>query len=222
MNLLAFDTSTEYLSVALSHGERHFQRAMLAGQQHSSLLLPWIAELLAEAGLELAQLDAIVYGNGPGAFTGLRIGAGVAQGLALGSGVPLLGIGSLPTLAEQSGGDQVLTVIDARMNEAYLAAWQRQVDGWWPLLAPQLVRADNAPTLPEGDWVGIGSGFALPWIAQRYPLAATPRHEAPDAVAMLRLAARQLEREGTHTSTQVELLYLRNQVAQTVAERAGT
>ena len=99
MKILALDTSTEYCSVALLHGDAMALREERAGQRHSELLLPMIDLLLAGAGLPLASLDGIAFGAGPGSFTGLRIACGVAQGLALGAGVPVVPVGTLLALA---------------------------------------------------------------------------------------------------------------------------
>ncbi|MEJ5211550.1 MAG: tRNA (adenosine(37)-N6)-threonylcarbamoyltransferase complex dimerization subunit type 1 TsaB, partial [Burkholderiales bacterium] len=119
MHLLAFDTSTEYLSVALRSRGETLSRDLRAGQQHSDLLLPLVRELLAEAGLALGQLDCIAFGQGPGTFTGLRIGCGVAQGLAFGAGLPLAPVSTLLALAAGSRAPRVIACLDARMGEIY-------------------------------------------------------------------------------------------------------
>src|SRR5260221_6175797 len=105
MNLLAIDTSTDFCSVAASRGEALFSRHERAGRRQAETILGMIDEVLAEAGIELAQIHGIAYGEGPGSFTGLRIAAGVTQGLALARGIGVIGVGSLLALSEEAGKD---------------------------------------------------------------------------------------------------------------------
>ena len=119
MKLLVLDTSTEWCSAALWLDGRVQARRVLAEQRHSSLLLPMVAELLRESAMSLRQLDGIGYGAGPGSFTGLRIACAVTQGLALGADLPVAGVSTLQSIAEQAGAERVLTVLDARMAEVY-------------------------------------------------------------------------------------------------------
>lgn len=229
MNLLAFDTSSEYLSVALSVDGRLLGRDSLASQQHSNWLLPWIRDLLDEGGITLAAVDAIAFGNGPGAFTGLRIGAGVAQGLALGADKGLIPISSLLTLAEEARcvdlkSTRVLSCIDARMQQVYLAAHE-YVDGQWrQSIAPGLFDVDALPDLQGEGWTGIGSGFDVfaeilksRWNERLSSLL--PGHH-PQAKAMISLGLQQLARGETVAAGAADLLYLRDKVARTLVERA--
>ena len=119
MKLLVLDTSTEWCSAALSLDGHILARRVLAEQRHSSLLLPMVDELLREAATSLRELDGIGYGEGPGSFTGLRIACAVTQGLAFGADLPVAGVSTLESIAEQTGADRVLTVLDARMAEVY-------------------------------------------------------------------------------------------------------
>lgn len=122
MNLLAIDTSTELASVALLYNGRLASREQGAQRQHAQLLLPMIEELLTSAGIELKQLDGIVFGEGPGSFTGLRIACSIAKGLAYAANLPLYPVSSLLAIASQENiqeGTAVLSVIDARMNQLY-------------------------------------------------------------------------------------------------------
>lgn len=217
MKILALDTSTEYCSVALLLGDAMATREERAGQRHSELLLPMIEELLAEAGLQLAGLDGIAFGAGPGSFTGLRIACGVAQGLALGAGVPVVPVGTLPALAQASNAARVLTCLDARMGEIYHAAYERNGDGWREIVAPNVCRADHAPELENGGWIGTGSGFAAyaAELAARYrdQLAGADPQAHPCARAIAELALPQL-RAGRGVSAEQALpLYVRNRVA---------
>ncbi len=122
--VLALDTSTDVCSVALEHGGRVHFRHQLEARAHNRLLLPMIEEVLAEAGLLPSDLDALVFGRGPGSFTGLRIAAAVTQALAWAHDVPVLGVSSLEVLAAEAlqrvpAATGVITLIDARMGECY-------------------------------------------------------------------------------------------------------
>lgn len=160
VNILALDTSTEYCSAALwLDGNLQFDGCH-AGQRHSQLLLPMIDGLLVRSGLSLAQCDAIAFGEGPGSFTGLRIACGIAQGLAFGAGIGVIGVGTLVAMAQASQASHVLCCLDARMNEVYAAAYRRADNEWETVFAPGLFSADAMPRLPVARWTGCGNGFA--------------------------------------------------------------
>ena len=116
MNILAFDTSTEYLSLAIQKGSEVFTFDINAGQTHSQIILPQIQALLTEAKLALSDLQGIAFGAGPGSFTGVRIAAGVAQGLGFGANLPVVDICTLLAFAEASGAGKVIACLDARMG----------------------------------------------------------------------------------------------------------
>lgn len=143
MKILAIDAATEACSVALQIGNETLGKFELAPQQHSQKLLPFVDEILAQAGVKLGQLDAIAYGQGPGSFTGVRIGVSVTQGLAFGADLPVVGISSLATMAQQAisqlQSEQVVTAIDARMSEVYFAVYQNN-QGLAELNAAEIVR----------------------------------------------------------------------------------
>jgi len=151
MKLLVLDTSTEWCSAALWLDGRVQARRVLAEQRHSSLLLPMVDELLRESAIGLRQLDGIGYGAGPGSFTGLRIACAVTQGLAFGADLPVAGVSTLQSIAEQAGAERVLTVLDARMAEVYWAAYRRDGAGWRAVSEPALA-------LPESVSVPAGGG----------------------------------------------------------------
>jgi tRNA threonylcarbamoyladenosine biosynthesis protein TsaB len=214
---------------------------VLAEQRHSSLLLPMVDELLRESALGLRQLDGIAYGAGPGSFTGLRIACAVTQGLALGADLPVVGVSTLESIAEQAGADRelcqdrpqgerlaahplrVLTVLDARMAEVYWAAYQREPAGWRCVIEPALALPESV-TVPDGDdWMGAGNGFAALGGALRPLLAARlvriDDTLMPDAAAMAPLAARAFERGDGMDAALAAPIYLRDKVALTVDER---
>jgi tRNA threonylcarbamoyladenosine biosynthesis protein TsaB len=223
MKLLVLDTSTEYCSAALWLDGGIHARRVLAGQQHSSLLLPMVDELLRESAISLRQLDGIGYGAGPGSFTGLRIACAVTQGLALGADLPVVGISTLESMAEQTGADRVLTVLDARMAEVYWAAYQHESTGWRCAVEPALALPESVTVPQGGDWVGAGNGFAALGAMLRPQLGAQliriDDAIMPDAAAMAPLAARAFERGEGMDAALAAPIYLRDKVALTVNER---
>lgn len=228
MNLLAFDTSTELLTVAVQRGERQWRHEGAAGAQASSTLIPAVRSLLAEAGLALADLQAIAFGRGPGSFTGLRTACAVAQGLAFGVGLPVLPIDTLAAVAEDArhahGCTRVLALLDARMNQVYAAPWLWTPQAGWTALEPATACAPQALALPAGDgaWTLAGNAMApygalLPARLRDLPCVAA----APRADALLRLAPGWLAAGRAVAAEQALPLYVRDKVALTVAERAA-
>lgn len=163
MPILALETATEACSAAIILDNGHIvSRYELAPRLQTQLLLPMIDELLAEAQLTASQLTAVAYSRGPGSFTGVRVAAAAAQGLAFGWDLPVLAISSLQTLAQTAhrvcGFDQVVSIFDARMNEVYVAAYQLQHDLMQALTAEILCLPDQLPTLPAQPWSVVGNG----------------------------------------------------------------
>ncbi len=232
LKFLAFDTSTDRMSVAVTDGVRTWQHSGPGGAQASTTLIPAVLTLLADAGLALGELDAIAFGRGPGSFTGLRTACAVAQGLALGAnhgaGIPVLPIDTLMAVAEearfQRDGDslQVLRVtalLDARMDEMYVQGFEFSGGLCRALGECELVRPENfEPDVAAG--LLAGNVFAV--YAGRLPagLAASAQAEAlPTATALLRLAP-QLAAAGQCVSADLALpLYVRDKVALTTEER---
>ena len=223
MKILALDTSTEFLSLALWQDGAVAVREMLAGQKHSELVLPLVRELLDEAGLQLSDLDGIAFGMGPGSFTGLRIGCGVAQGLAYGANLPVVGVCTLEALAQQAGADRVIACLDARMNEVYHAAYQRESDGWREVLAPGLYPPARVPVIEGAGWCAIGSG----WDAFGEALYAVYAGQVERKIAgafplarhMAELAAPPFAAGQGKPPHEAAPLYVRNKVALTIKER---
>ncbi|MFD1710324.1 tRNA (adenosine(37)-N6)-threonylcarbamoyltransferase complex dimerization subunit type 1 TsaB [Ottowia sp. GY511] len=230
LRLLAFDTSTDRLSVAVQHGDQRFTQDGEGGAQSSATLIPMVRALLAQADLSLKSLGAIVFGRGPGSFTGLRTACAVAQGFAYGAGVPVLPVDTLLAVAQDArtrhGATQVLALLDARMNELYSAAYQADnATGAWQTLGDMRVAPPEALQPPAGataasGWVLAGNAFAA--YGDRLPaaLADWPRLDArPTASALLDLAPPLLAAGGAVDAAQALPLYIRDKVAQTTAER---
>jgi tRNA threonylcarbamoyladenosine biosynthesis protein TsaB len=224
MKLLALDTSTEYLSLALDLDGEVRLREMLAGQKHSSLILPLLQELLEEAGVSLTDMDGIVFGQGPGSFTGLRIGCGVAQGLAFGVNLPVVGAGTLMALAEQADHPKVIACLDARMGEVYHAAYEREGNSWREVHAPGLYHPTQVPAVTGDDWCGIGSGWdsyeAILRDKYATQLSSVKLNAFPLARHMLPLAMPIFKAGNASSAEHIAPLYVRNKVAFTTSERA--
>lgn len=222
MRLLAFETATRYMSVALWQDGRSIERAGEVANGGSECVLPWVQELLAEAGLALAQIDGIAFGAGPGSFTGLRLACGVAQGLACGLDVPVMPVSTLEALALACGERDVWTCLDARMNEIYSAAYRVEGDAVTQLMGPVCLppAVSPAPTF-SGGW-GVGDGFASYGhvLGARKPdLTGIRAREFPTAAAVLRLAAPAFARGMGVDAALAQPIYVRDKVALTTAER---
>ncbi len=246
VKLLAFETSTEACSVALYADGEVRSRFAIAPRRHAELVLPWADELLDECGVTRNALDAIACTRGPGAFTGVRLGIAVAQGIALALDLPIVAASSLRVLVEPFLEDAraaragVLAVLDARMGELYAAAWSAsrlpadatdldaaQADALpESLLAPAaMTRALRGAGDAAGDaWIACGSGVAI----ARDALAANGRRivaahaEAlPGAAHLARLGAAAFARGEAVDAAAIVPVYLRNDVAQTIAQRAA-
>jgi len=226
MHLIAFDTATEWCTAALWSDGVVAVREERAGQRHSDLLVPMVMELLSEAGLGLSQVDGLAYGMGPGSFTGLRIACSVAQGLAMGGDIPVLGISTLEALAEEAWAAQetehVLACLDARMNEVYAATYQRENGVWSSTVAPIVCPPAAVPMPDERGCVGVGSGFfaypALMALATRNLQAVHPEF-IPHARSIARLAAPRFARGEGLPAEAAEPLYIRDKVALKISER---
>lgn len=215
MNLLAIDTATEACSVALSStGGVIVERYQIQNRGHSNLVLTMVEDVLLEAGISRHNLDGIAFDSGPGSFTGIRIGLGVAQGLALALDLPLLGVSSLMALAEGSGGNAVLSAIDARMGEVYwgrLARDKESVEGWvWrdearvstPAVVPALV----------ADEIGVGSGWdCYPELVNGNSLVNIQFAILPRAAWIVRIAMRIMSIDDEYRSSELPT-YIRNSI----------
>ncbi len=226
VNLLAFDTSTHWLTVGCRRGDAWHERAEPAGHAHSERLLPLVEAVLAEARLALTDLDFIAFGAGPGSFTGVRIACGVAQGLSLGADVPLVPVCTLEALAQRAwtvhGVPRVLACLDARMREVYVAAYARQEGRWQSVVAPAVVPPDAVACADDGEWFGAGDGFAV--YAELPRRLGLPGHDAtvaPDARAIAELAAPRFAAGEGVAAADAMPIYVRHRVALTTAERAS-
>lgn len=225
--LLALDTATERLSVAVVEGDREWVAEEPGGALASERLLPLAFDLLRHAGIGLRELDAVAFGRGPGAFTGLRTACSAAQGLAFGAALPVLPLDSLAIVAEdafaQRGATDVWVAMDARMDEIYAAAYRRVDADWQAAHGPALW---TLPALLEA-WQhtppACVAGSALAAFGPRLPTGAALCVPAcRDRAAALARVARAAWRRGDAVDVALALpLYLRDKVALTTAERAA-
>lgn len=222
MKLLAFDTATEVCTVGLLVGDDILWRFELAPRRHAELLLGMMDELLAEAGIGLSELDGLGFGRGPGAFTGLRIAASVAQGIAFARDLPVVAVSSLAATAQQlldsAQIERCIVAFDARMGELYLGIYERGSGGLVaPLQPDRLLAPEQAPRVSGRSWVGAGTG----WLAHAQVLNDRYRgylsQVIPDAyphgAAMARLTARGLAAGEGVPAERALPVYLRNRVA---------
>ncbi|SEI97109.1 tRNA threonylcarbamoyladenosine biosynthesis protein TsaB [Azotobacter beijerinckii] len=216
--LLALDTATEACSVALLHEGRVLGRYEVIPRLHAQRVLPMVQELLGEAGIALSAVDAIAFGRGPGAFTGVRIAVGVVQGLAFALQRPVLPVSNLALLAQRAhrerGVGLVAAAINARMDEVYwgcyrLEAGEMRLAGAEAVLPPERV---ELPRAASGDWFGAGTGWAY---AERMPVAVAARDAGllPDARDLLTLAGFAWQRGEGVPAEQAQPVYLRDKVA---------
>lgn len=222
MNFLALETSCEHASVALYLDGEIRERLLEGHANHSEYILAVVRELLAETGTQLSALDAVAFGSGPGAFTGLRLACGIAQGLALGADLGVVPICSLAALAMQGGGARVLAATDARMSEVYYCAYQIEDGLASPVGEPACAPA-AAIELPAGHWSGVGSAFAAygtELMARFGPrLGACDPAAVPRAVDIARLAAARIRGGDLLPAEMAAPLYVRDKVALTTTER---
>ena len=220
MRFAAFETSTEWCSVALWLDGEMVGVEEPVGNRHSERVLPMLDELFRMTDITVSQLDAIAFGAGPGSFTGLRIACGVAQGLAYARGLPVIGVSTLEAIAEESGAQRVVACLDARMREVYYSAHERidEKPGgrWLEVIAASCVAPAAVPTPPGEGWIGCGNGFAA---YGSMGLATVMPDIHPSAMAVARLAAPRLAAgEGQDAALAVPA-YVRDKVALTEAER---
>ena len=224
MRVLSFDTSTEWLTVAVGDGSAWTMHQERAGSANSERILPVVDAVLAEAGWRLADLDGIAFGAGPGAFTGVRIACSVAQGLALGANIPVVAVPTLLAVAQHAWSEhsatRVLACLDARMAEVYVAFHVRDGDGWRTEREPAVVKPADVSVPADGAWDGAGDGFrAYPDLAAHTGVARVFADTLPTARAIGELALPLLASGQGVAPSEALPLYVRHRVALTTSER---
>lgn len=219
MKLLALESADQGCSVAVWQDGELLERFELAPRRQTLLLLPWAEQLLAEAGLSLQQLDALAFGHGPGAFTGVRVATSVAQGLAFSADLPLVGISTLAALAlgikrQHQEADSLLPLLDARMGEIYLGAYEADADGLVsPLCDDRVCAPEPLPALPSRRWQAGGGGLVYAeQLGAQLTLAGQDLALYPQAASVAALAARELAAGRTQAAEDARPVYLRDKV----------
>ena len=234
MKILAIETSTEACSAALLTDNQLFSRFELAPREHTKLIIPMMDELLAEAEINLKAIDAIAFGQGPGAFTGLRIATGVAQGVALAIDKPLIGISTLEALAwqvrtEANNGQKIITALDARMGELYWAIYQKDAqkpDMLIPLDEEQVSKprqllncivAEPDKLIATGiGWSAYKEALLTPQTLDKITLMDKP---LPSAAAIAELALPKLQANLGVPAEAAQPVYIRDNVAVKTKDR---
>ncbi len=222
MRILAIDTTTEACSAALYQEGEVIERFEMAQRAHSKQVLAMVRELLAEGEQVLERLDAIAFARGPGSFTGLRICAGVAQGLAFAADLPVVAVSTLAALAQGQqrllGAERVLSAIDARMNEVYWGAYALTEGEMRPLVEECVCAAEAVPLPAAGDYVCTGTGWQGYDQELRARLSAfqltTATEHFPHARDVASLAVAAWHRGEHQSAEQAIPVYLRDQVVQ--------
>lgn len=220
--IMAIDTATEACSVALWDDGEIYSHYEIRPREHTQRILPIVQQVLTESGLALTDLNALAFGQGPGSFTGVRIGIGIAQGLALGAELPLIGVSTLLAMAQGAhrlvNAERVLAAIDARMGEVYWGAYTLGSDGQWQVtqaecvLSPQ--QANQQIQALEGEWHFVGTG----WQTYRDMAKGTTIRAVdsgvvlPSALDMLPLALNSWQRGEAVSVEEAQPVYLRNEV----------
>ncbi|PJE80801.1 tRNA threonylcarbamoyladenosine biosynthesis protein TsaB [invertebrate metagenome] len=228
MKLLALDTATEACSAALNIDDEIIEHFEVIPRQHSKALLPMVENLLKEAGLAVTELDALVYGRGPGAFTGLRVATAMAQGIAFGADLPLIPVSTLAALAQQGlrchQDSHVMAAIDARMGEVYWSAYIAD-NGIMQPVVDEIVCLPEEISLPQTidnkPWLGMGTGWSY---RERLTQAGACVHNCdanvfPHAQDMATLATTTFKAGDFIDPEQALPVYLRNKVALKKSER---
>lgn len=215
--ILAIDTSTEACSVALFFQNEITHDFMISARDHTKKILPMVDKILSQSGCTLSQLDAIAFAQGPGSFTGVRIGIGVAQGLALGIDKPMIGVSTLMTLAQgayrKTNAKKVIPAIDARMGEVYLGQYEYQHQNWQTVIPECVIKPENVINKIQeshNDYYSAGTGW------QTYPEMLTGIKPSevflPEAQDLVVIAHQKWLRNEVVKVEDVEPTYLRNEV----------
>ncbi len=224
LTLLALDTSTESCSVALLYRGEKIHINELAQRTHTKRILPMIDEILANSGLHLNQVDALAFGRGPGSFTGVRVGAGIAQGLAFGADLPVIPISNLTAMAQAAfelyQAENVVAAIDARMNEVYFSQLVREkvrsdfgeFFQWQEIITEQVCSPEQAINqLRDDNAFRVGTGWAAYSQFTEKNLTSSDI-TLPNALYMLELARVEYLQKRTISALEIEPIYLRNEV----------
>lgn len=217
--ILALDTATEACSVALLHNGLISTLDEISPRSHTQRILPMVDELLTQANIQIKDVNYLVFGRGPGSFTGVRVGVSVAQGLAMGANLPVVAVSNLKAMAEEAyqklGAEKVIALIDARMNEVYFAQFERNGEQWNEVEAEQVCSPEKAISQFQvsENVVVVGTGWAAysQFFEQNLPLVVSDI-TLPSAEYMLSIAQEEITKGNVQSALEIEPVYLRNEV----------
>ncbi|QLD34276.1 tRNA (adenosine(37)-N6)-threonylcarbamoyltransferase complex dimerization subunit type 1 TsaB [Mannheimia varigena] len=217
--ILALDTATEACSVALLHNGLISTLDEISPRSHTQRILPMVDELLTQANIQIKDVNYLVFGRGPGSFTGVRVGVSVAQGLAMGANLPVVAVSNLKAMAEEAyqklGAEKVIALIDARMNEVYFAQFERNGEQWNEVEAEQVCSPEKAISQFQvsENVVVVGTGWAAysQFFEQNLPLVVSDI-TLPSAEYMLSIAQEEITKGNVQSALKIEPVYLRNEV----------
>ena len=221
LTLLALDTSTRACSVALSRGDTLIEDFRIIPREHNRTLLPMLTQLLRDQSIRLSEIDGLVFGRGPGSFTGLRIATGVVQGLAFGADLPVVPVSTLACLAQgfmrRSGRTQCLVAMRARADEIFFGRYVGRAGVMTALEGDRLLPIHELTSPGPGDWCGVGDGWQLQQqieAALGVPMVETDSSALPSARDLITLARGDFQRGHVIRAAQVLPVYLREIVAE--------
>jgi len=223
--ILAIETSGQTGSVALLTDTVDDIVFLADGRRHSDDMIPMIQTVLTRNQMSIEDITGIAFSQGPGSFTGIRIACGLTQGIAYARGLPVVGIITLHAMAEkmrrQHDTNWVISALDARMDEIYLAAYHYNQDRWTIVLEPGLYSTNQLPPLPDAPWTGVGSGLKVDnhALVQQYNLSTVNETIEPDALTIAQLSRPDFEIGRTLNPKDAQPCYLRQKVALKTAER---
>lgn len=221
MKILALDTATDACSAALWNNGEIVEKFQIAPRLHTQLILPMINELLTESGFSLNQFSGIAVTHGPGSFTGLRVGLGVAQGLAISADLPIVSVSTLQTMAQGAWrlfqAQNILVALDARMNEVYWGIYQYQNDNLIALIEDNVLAAQHIQLPVENEWSGVGNGWQIyPSLLSEFrEKISIQDYQFPHAQDVATLANMQFKQGLGQTPETIHAVYLRNDVVRT-------
>jgi len=210
------------MSLGLKIYEDFYSINIKAGQTHSEIVLPEINKFLSKHQLTIKHLDAIAFGRGPGSFTGIRIACGIAYGLGYGASIPVIGVNNLLALADSSGKNKVISVIDARMGEIYFSAYVKEGKTFSEPMFAGVYKPDELPQIKESGWTLIGNAIDTykQEIKDHFGQQIEDLIEGPfEVVESISKLAIPFIKNKIFELIHAEPVYLRNKVAYTTEER---
>ena len=221
MKILSIDVSGQTLSIALLIDERVVEKEYPSGKNNSDNIIPQIQIMMNNEDLDFRSLDGVAFGSGPGSFTGLRIAAGVAYGIAFANNLPIVGVNILKAIAKKTDAKFVIACIDARMSQLYIGAYQKIDNKYIPIIEDGLYDPSDLPSINAIEPVLIGSGVKSyrKLLEEKYGAIGVKLSYENNMLASSIAKIAKDEFSEKFDLNKAELLYIRNKVADTLKER---